>query len=113
MERACLPEPPCDCLMVTSWPVLPFQYLAKAWLNSTYNSRVGSYDTLSSVTGALAACCCANAPVATPAPARVKPAIAAAARGILIKSRRVLTALLRVVDGADCWVAHPERERQS
>ncbi len=25
IERACLPEPPCDCLMVTSWPVLPFQ----------------------------------------------------------------------------------------
>ena len=21
-ERACLPEPPCDCLMVTVWPLL-------------------------------------------------------------------------------------------
>src|SRR5262245_48291033 len=28
--RACLPEPPCDCLMFTSCPVLVFQY----WVNS-------------------------------------------------------------------------------
>ena len=31
-ERACLPEPPCDCLIVTSSPVFAFQYLAKAVL---------------------------------------------------------------------------------
>jgi len=24
-ERACFPEPPCDCRIVTSWPVFPFQ----------------------------------------------------------------------------------------
>ncbi len=42
MERACLPEPPCDCLTLTSWPLLAFQCLAKAWLYSTYSSRVGS-----------------------------------------------------------------------
>src|SRR5262245_50024317 len=48
--RACLPEPPCDCLTVTSSPVLPFQYFANAALYSTYNSRVGSYDALSNVT---------------------------------------------------------------
>jgi len=31
-ELACLPEPPCDCLMLTSWPALAFQYLANAAL---------------------------------------------------------------------------------
>ena len=31
-ERACLPEPPCDWLTCTSWPVFAFQYLAKAAL---------------------------------------------------------------------------------
>ena len=30
--RACLPEPPCDCLIVTVSPVFAFQYLAKAVL---------------------------------------------------------------------------------
>ena len=34
-ERACLPLPPCDCLMAMSCPVLPFQYFTNAWLNST------------------------------------------------------------------------------
>src|SRR6185503_7122473 len=48
--RACLPDPPCDCFTVTSSPVLPFQYLAKAALYSAYSSRVGSYDAFSSVT---------------------------------------------------------------
>src|SRR4030095_9210672 len=48
--RACLPDPPCDCLTVRSSPVLPFQYFANAALYSTYNSRVGSYDALSNVT---------------------------------------------------------------
>ncbi len=32
--RACLPAPPCDCLIVVSCPVLAFQCLAKAALNS-------------------------------------------------------------------------------
>ncbi len=32
IERACLPEPPWDCLTCTSCPVLPFQYFANAWL---------------------------------------------------------------------------------
>jgi len=59
---------PCDCLMDTSWAVFAFQCLAKAWLNWTYSSRVGSYDTLSRVTG----CCCAKAP--RPVPARTVPA---------------------------------------
>jgi hypothetical protein len=36
--------------MVTSWPVLAFQYLLKAALNSTYNSRVGSYETFNKLT---------------------------------------------------------------
>jgi hypothetical protein len=81
-ERAWRPEPPCDCLMVTSCPVLPFQYLAKAALNSTYSSRVGSYDTFSRVTGAG----WANAL----APHRAKAGVVAAARGNLIKSRRRL-----------------------
>src|SRR5690606_11629022 len=31
------------------WPVFPCQYPAKAALNSTYSSRVGSYETFSSV----------------------------------------------------------------
>src|SRR3954462_8089659 len=46
MERACLPDPPCDCFPVTPCPVFAFHALANAWLNSTYSSRVGSYDTL-------------------------------------------------------------------
>ena len=29
-ERACLPEPPCDCLTVTTSPVFAFQYAEKA-----------------------------------------------------------------------------------
>ena len=61
-ERACLPEPPCDWLIFTSWPVLPFQYFANAALKSTYSSRVGSYDTLSSVTES-AACAVRRRPV--------------------------------------------------
>src|SRR5882724_4833982 len=31
-ERACLPDPPCDWLILTSWPVLAFQYFANAAL---------------------------------------------------------------------------------
>src|SRR4051794_22756066 len=50
-ERACLPEPPCDWRMVTSCPVLFFQYPANCLLKSSYSSLVGSYDTLSKVTG--------------------------------------------------------------
>ena len=41
-ERACLPEPPWDCLMVTVSLLRFFQYLAKAALKSWYSSRVGS-----------------------------------------------------------------------
>ena len=52
MDRACLPEPPCDCLMTTFSPVLAFQLVAKAVLTCWYSSRVGSYDTLSRVTSA-------------------------------------------------------------
>jgi len=33
-ERACLPEPPCDCWIVTSWPVRAFHERAKAALTS-------------------------------------------------------------------------------
>ncbi|MNQ24251.1 hypothetical protein D3C85_374400 [compost metagenome] len=40
--RACLPEPPWDCWMVTaSWP-RACQCLLKEVLNSLYSSRVGS-----------------------------------------------------------------------
>src|SRR6185437_1544458 len=46
---ACLPEPPCDWLITTSWPVFCFHCASKALLIASYNSRVGSYDTLSSV----------------------------------------------------------------
>jgi hypothetical protein len=41
-ERACLPEPPCDCFTVRSSPVLAFHCLAKAPFTSSYSSRVGS-----------------------------------------------------------------------
>src|SRR5437773_10347368 len=54
-ERACFPEPPCDWLTVTASPAFAFQCFANAWLNSWYSSRVGSYETLSSVTSAPAA----------------------------------------------------------
>src|SRR5262249_21606153 len=46
---ACPPDPPCDFLIVTVWPVFAFEYLTNAALNSWYNSRVGSYDTFNSV----------------------------------------------------------------
>ena len=49
-ERACLPEPPCDCRIVTFSLAFACQCLANAGLNSWYSSRVGSYETLSSVT---------------------------------------------------------------
>ena len=49
-ERAWRPEPPCDWLIFTVSPVFFFQYSANDLLKSTYSSRVGSYDTLSSVT---------------------------------------------------------------
>src|SRR5829696_1692330 len=49
-ERACLLEPPCDCWTTTVSPVFAFQYLAKATLKSWKSSRVGSYDTFSSLT---------------------------------------------------------------
>src|SRR6476619_1489159 len=52
--RACLPDPPCDWLTVTAWPVLAFQAAVNAAFTSWYNSRVGSYDTFSSVTDASA-----------------------------------------------------------
>ena len=32
--RACLPEPPCDCWIVTSLPVFAFHCAAKAALTS-------------------------------------------------------------------------------
>ena len=32
--RACLPDPPCDWSIVTSWPVFCFQYSANDALNS-------------------------------------------------------------------------------
>jgi hypothetical protein len=41
-ERACLPEPPCDCLIETSAPVVAFQWSANSALYSAYSSRVGS-----------------------------------------------------------------------
>src|SRR6476620_4312850 len=54
-DRACLPEPPCDWLMVTACPFFTFHWAANAALTAWYSSRVGSYDTLSSVT---ADCAC-------------------------------------------------------
>ena len=54
-ERAWRPEPPCDWLIFTVSPVFFFQYSANDLLKSTYSSRVGSYDTLSSVTSAACA----------------------------------------------------------
>ena len=54
-DRACLPEPPCDWLMVTFWPVLAAQAFANAAFTSSYSSRVGSYETLRRVTDAGAA----------------------------------------------------------
>src|ERR1017187_9906962 len=54
-DRACLPEPPCDWLIVTFWPVLAAQAFANAALISSYSSRVGSYETLRRVTDAGAA----------------------------------------------------------
>ena len=56
-ERAWRPEPPCDWLTLTVSPVFFFQYSANALLKSVYSSRVGSYDTLSSVTSAACAIC--------------------------------------------------------
>src|SRR5882724_10445517 len=53
-ERACLPDPPCDWLTVTLWPVCCCHFCAKALLMSTYSSRVGSYETLRSLTCARA-----------------------------------------------------------
>ena len=41
-ERACLPDPPCDCSIVTVLPVLLFQAAAKASSIASYSSRVGS-----------------------------------------------------------------------
>ena len=86
MERACLPEPPCDCRIDTSCPVLPFQRFAKAWLISVKSSRVGSYETFSSVSG-----CAADGNAD-----RAKPPVRAMARGILIKSRRRPMGSLRI-----------------
>ena len=40
--RACLPEPPCDCLIVIFSPVFACHCFAKAALKSWYSSRVGS-----------------------------------------------------------------------
>ena len=54
-ERAWRPEPPCDWLILTVSPVFFFQYSANDLLKSAYSSRVGSYDTLSSVTSAACA----------------------------------------------------------
>src|SRR3569833_1746307 len=39
--RAWRPDPPCDWLMRTVWPVLAFQYFTNAVLKDSYNSRVG------------------------------------------------------------------------
>ena len=41
-DRACLPEPPCDCRTATTSPDFASQALAKLALRSWYNSRVGS-----------------------------------------------------------------------
>ena len=75
--------------------VRPSQYLAKASLNSTYNSGVGSFDTLSSVTN------CANDGNAV----RAKLPARATAKGNLIKLRRKFT---------EChfyeWVAVPNTD---
>jgi len=49
-DRACLPEPPCDCCTVILPPPLAAQLFAKLSLTSWYNSRVGSYYTLRSFT---------------------------------------------------------------
>ncbi len=49
--RADAPEPLCDWLMTTVSPVLRFQAAMNARLKSRYSSRVGSYETFSSVVG--------------------------------------------------------------
>src|SRR4051812_440911 len=49
-ERACAPDPPCDCSIVTSWPCSSNQCCANCLLNSAYNSRVGSYETFNNRT---------------------------------------------------------------
>src|SRR6185295_18885545 len=72
--RAWRPEPLCDWVTVTVSPVFFFQYSAKALLKSSYNSRVGSYETLSSLT---------SAAFATPAAPPMNTALA-----IEISSRR-------------------------
>jgi hypothetical protein len=41
IERACLPEPPCDCLMVTVSPVFAFHAQWKAALTALYSSASG------------------------------------------------------------------------
>ena len=73
--RTCLPEPPCDWLTVTSWPVFAFQAVANAVFTSWYSSRVGSYDTFSSDTGDAASSTATPTVGASaarrPAPARV------------------------------------------
>src|SRR6185295_1099710 len=50
--RDCLLEPPWDCWTSTALPLFCRQYLLNAALKSWYSSRVGSYETLSSVRSA-------------------------------------------------------------
>ena len=73
--RACAPEPPCDCLISTSCPVRRFHSWANAALMSLYSSRVGSYDTLSSVTFSCAAAVPADGRERARAPAPVEQCV--------------------------------------
>ncbi|MNT61226.1 hypothetical protein D3C72_1988530 [compost metagenome] len=53
-ERACLLEPPCDCLMVMVSPVLAFQSAINAGFTSLNSSRITSYEAFSKTTGSAA-----------------------------------------------------------
>ncbi len=69
-ERAWAPEPPWEARTVTVSPVLAFHSLAKAASIARYSSRVGSYETLSSV--------CALTGAGAPASARSEAPAASA-----------------------------------
>src|SRR5690606_6360873 len=72
-DLACLPDPPCDWRIRTSTSDFSLYALANASSTSRYNSRVGSYETFSSVRED---CACAGKP-STKAAASVASAIQA------------------------------------
>src|SRR5690606_10974380 len=70
-DLACLPDPPWDWRIRTSTPDFSLYALANAASTSRYSSRVGSYETFSSVRED---CACAGKP-STKAAASVASAI--------------------------------------